>query len=305
MSQKRKNNRWKEYGAPFLFGFALVGGLFVVIEPWNEKAKLPENVAIILSPHFDDAVLSLGGFMAKKENPLIVATFFADKPAFPVRGGWDEQSGFKNSDEAIATRVRENANALEQMGSHPLNLKYVDFQYRYERNQDSEEKLLKSMERDIETILDTFNSVENVSIYGPSEFGGKITHPDHKLVHDAFVKVANKKSGQNPLRRVRFFFYEDFPYIARYRESTTTPLKTFLEQNESGISLREMPLTLSPAALDKKLESIRTYASQEKAFESLGNDIITDAKTFTENRCRKNQPAWNACEVVYEIEKNN
>lgn len=304
MSQKRNNNPWKEYGAPFLLCFALVGGLALIIRLTNKEVSLPKNINIVLSPHFDDAVLSLGGFMAKKENPLIVATFFANKPASPVQGGWDEQSGFKNSDEAIAARVRENAKALEQTNSHALNLKYVDFQYRYERNQDSEEKILKSMERDIEIIIDTFNSVENVSIYGPSEFGGEITHPDHKLVHDAFVKVASKKSGQTPPRRVRFFFYEDFPYTARYRESTTTPLRTFLEQNESGISLREMPLEVSASALTNKLRSIKEYASQDKAFGLLGNDITAEAKTFAENRCRKDRPAFYGCEVVYEIKKN-
>ena len=144
-TKTRKNNYWKEYGMPFLFGFTFIGGLFVVIEPWNEQVKLPEDIAIILSPHFDDAVLSMGGFMAERKTPLIVVTFFSGKPSETFEGEWDERSGFKNSDEALATRVEENTLALGQVGAYPLNLRYVDFQYRYDRSSASEDKIRRSM----------------------------------------------------------------------------------------------------------------------------------------------------------------
>ncbi|MDO8482724.1 MAG: hypothetical protein Q7S86_02810 [bacterium] len=294
----RKNNSWKEYGTPFLLGFALVGGLFMAIRPSNKEAKLPEDIAIILSPHFDDAVLSMGGFMADRKKPLIVATFFTEKPPEPVQAIWDSLSGFKNSDEAIAVRVEENVRALGRTGTHAINMKYLDFQYRHDRDPDSEEKILQSMEKDIKTILDTFGTVENVSIYGPSEFGPDITHPDHKLVHDAFFRVAREKSAQQNLR---FFFYEDFPYVSRYQVSTTTPLQNFLLETNIGLTLRELELPLSPAELEEKIKSIKAYASQEKAFESLGADIVEETRTFTETRCKKTNPASLGCEVVYEI----
>ena len=301
MSQKRKNKPWKEYGVPFLLGFALVIGLFTVIRPWNKEAGLPNNIAIILSPHFDDAVLSMGGFMANRKNPLIVATFFTEKPSEPVQANWDNLSGFKNSDEALAVRVEENARALGRTGTHAINMRYLDFQYRRERNLESEEKILQSMKKDIKTILDTFGTAKNVSIYGPSEFGQRFTHPDHKLVHDAFASVAREKSEQNSPRRIRFFFYEDFPYISRYRTSTTTPLQKFLEERNAGLTLRELPLAISLMELEEKIKSIKAYASQDKAFEALGADIADEARAFAETRCEKTRPAPLSCEVVYEI----
>ena len=294
-------NFWKEYGKSFLLGFVFVGILLFVVRIWDKPVKLPENIAVILSPHFDDAVLSLGGFMAEHKAPVVVATFFAGKPSEPIEGEWDKHSGFKDSDKAIEARVAENLLALKQTGAYSLNLRHIDFQYRPERDSVSGEKIFRSMKSDIETIIKDFSGAESISLYGPSEFGDKITHPDHKLLHDAFAAVAREKSGGNSPRRIRFFFYEDFPYVKHYETSTTTSLKTFLERANSGISLCEMPLPVPSSAVSKKLELIKTYASQEQAFESLGADIGKEAGIFTENRCKKTKPAWEGCEVVYEI----
>ena len=298
MSQKRKDEPWKEYGVPFLLSFTLVIGLITLTRPWNEGAGLPENIAIILSPHFDDAVLSMGGFMANKKNPLIVATFFTEKPSEPMRANWDSLSGFKDSNEALAVRVEENARALVRIGTHAINMRYLDFQYRHERTPESEEKILQSMEKDITTILDTFSAAENVSIYGPSEFGPDITHPDHKLVHDAFFRVAREKSAQ---KNLRFFFYEDFPYVARYRASTSTPLQNFLKERNVGLTPLESTLPLSPAQIEEKVKSIKAYTSQNKAFGVLGADIAEEARAFAETRCDKTKPTRLSCEVVYEV----
>ncbi len=296
--RKQNDNFFKDCSVTFLLSFTLVSLFF-----WGTRhfvgGKLP-SAAIILSPHFDDATLSLGGFMAENNSPAVVATFFGGKPAETTEGSWDKLSGFRNSEEAVTARLQENARALAQTGAHPLNLHYVDFQYRGGRDAEAQKKLAELIEKDIGTIIESFSFVKEISVYGPAEFGPDITHPDHQTLHDTFVRIAREKSGDNS-PRIRFFFYEDFPYVARYRKSTATPLKTFLEEKNAGLKLRETPLSVSASALSKKLESIKAYASQEKAFESLGDDISADAKTFTESRCRKTRPTFYGCEVVYEI----
>lgn len=293
----RKNNPVKEYGRTFFLSFALALAVFFAINLLSGGEKLPP-ITLILSPHFDDAVLSLGGFMATSRGPIIVATFFTGKPTLPAREVWDERSGFQNSDQAVATRTLENIRALKQTGAHALNLNYLDFQYRSERSEASEEKIRLSIEKSIELMVDTLGTAEEISIYGPSEFGPDITHPDHKLLHDAFASFARTKSDK---KNLRFFFYEDFPYVTRYRTSTEKTLRAFLELETGGISLREMPLPVGAKALEIKIKSLNDYASQAKAFESLGDNIIAETKAFTKSRCAKAKPAWYACEVVYEI----
>jgi LmbE family N-acetylglucosaminyl deacetylase len=291
-----------EYASVIFIFFALVSIVFLVRNYINFGDNLPENISIVLSPHFDDGVLSLGGFMAEQKNPIVVATFFAGNPQNPIQGGWDTLSGFKDSAEAIATRTKENALALKQLGTYPLNLGYTDFQYRFDRTPDSETKIQKSVENDIDTIIQKFSDSKKVSIYGPAEFGQNITHPDHKILHDAFTAIAKKNLGR---KNLHFFYFEDFPYVYKYGISTTTPLIKLLENNNQDIFLKEIAIPISNEALTKKIEGIEAYGSQYKAFGSFGEDISSDAKIFNKKRCVQNIAPQNICEVVYEILPSN
>ena len=154
------------------------------------------------------------------------------------------------------------------------------------------------MERDIETILREFRNSEKLSIYGPSEFGSEITHPDHKLLHDAFTNVARRARIEND---VHFYFYEDFPYIKRYEPSNDVSLKDFLEKRNTDISLIEIPVSISITSLDKKVDAINAYESQDKAFATLGDNISASAREYARGRCSTQNPRPFGCEVVYEI----
>src|ERR1700722_18211357 len=88
---------------------------------------------LILSPHFDDAVLSLGGLIAKAPERAIVVTVFAGAPVEDVRGGWDRWSGFATGAAAVRARSQENAAALALLGvprSQIHDLGHLDYQYR-------------------------------------------------------------------------------------------------------------------------------------------------------------------------------
>ncbi|MSR78653.1 MAG: hypothetical protein EXS59_00700 [Candidatus Taylorbacteria bacterium] len=293
------NSIWKEILLPLTYGFLAVLLLFFALKYLKRSEQLP-GINLILSPHLDDATLSLGGFMAESKTPVVVVTFFAGKPQTAVNSGWDKISGFIDSDEAVTSRIEENIKALKQEGAHPLNLGYIDFQYESDKEASYRQKNILLIEHDIETILREFRNSKQLSIYGPSEFGSKITHPDHKLLHDAFTNVAKRvRIGD----KIHFYFYEDFPYVKRYELSNNISLKSFLERENEGVSLKEWPIEIPTSSLDKKVDAINTYESQDKAFATFGDNISASAREYARKRCSVLIPKPYACEVVYEIEK--
>lgn len=291
-----KNSFVENYIIPFTLSFVIVIIIFTLFKPDKKNPSLPE-LAIILAPHFDDAVLPLGGFMAESKIPVIVITFFGGKPNENMSENWDKLSGFSNSEEAITARVKENILALKQTGAHPINLNYLDYQYNFDRDQTSREKLTLSIKKDVEIILKSFSSSEKISVYGPSEFGGKITHPDHKVVHDAMTEIVKLDIFKN----AQFYFFEDFPYVERFQKSTTTPLTNFLKENNPDFKLAELSINISTTSLDKKISALNAYTSQDKAFSALGADITQSVRDFALKRCVGLIPAPYSCEVVYEI----
>ncbi|MEK9184873.1 MAG: PIG-L family deacetylase [Patescibacteria group bacterium] len=231
---------------------------------------------IILSPHFDDAVLSLGGLIAKEKEKIIVATFFTDKPKNKITTYWDTISGFHNSDQAISDRIMENYNALMPFNVEIVNFGFLDNQYR--DNKDNFE-LKEKIVLDIEKIIDNLPN-KDISIYGPSYFGEIITHPDHKLLHDVFIEVAKNRNSDTSLN---FFLYEDFPYVERFRKEYGNIIP--LSENE----------------IRAKIHAIGQYTSQVKAFKELNDNILRLAEHFTRTRCPRLPAEYKGCEVVHKI----
>lgn len=261
-------------------------------EEIKEKESIKKPMAIILSAHFDDAVLSLGGLLAKKQNEAEVDTFFAGKSEKTFFTKWDRISGFKNSGEAIDSRNKENIAALSRFGASVKNYDYLDFQYR-EKGQ--YRQIENGMEKEIESVMAKYFS-RQVFLYGPAEFGAKITHPDHKILHEAFVAAAKKNKNPN----VKFLIYEDFPYVWQFNQSNKIELKKYLESNDK-VKLKEEYIDIGQSELEIKIKSIKDYISQVAAFRAQGSDIADLAEKFSRARCKASHPDWYACEAVYEI----
>jgi len=283
-----------------MFLFFLFVGILIYSYGFKDKTLTQEKVVpspdiakpliVVLSPHFDDGVLSLGGLMAKREHELLVATFFTQRPAEVLHTNWDKISGFSNSDEAVSSRIKENEGAIMPFGTIIKNYDYPDSQYRKE-NQDKEirDKIIK----DIQSITETFKNRE-IFIYGPGIFGEKITHPDHKIVHDAFISFSKINKKQN----LHFFIYEDFPYIRQFVSGDRGNFNDFLNKQEN-ILFKENPVELKKSELSEKISSIYNYKSQIKAFLSLGYDLRIITNKFFKSRCKNIDPNFYACEVVH------
>ncbi len=282
------------------FVVALIPLLFISLIIFNSTAGEAKGetinqkpLAIILSPHFDDAILSLGGFLAAGPYRFEAVTIFGGKPAKPMVTYWDQLSGFKNSTEAVTKRIKENARAIETSGAVIKNYDYLDSQYRQGQNQGLETAIIKT----IKSLIPD-SATERVSIYGPATFGPKITHPDHQLLHDAFLKVAKENKQSN----LHFFIYEDFPYISEFNHSNRSSLFNYLILRDR-IRLRAVPIEFPLTQLNKKISAINDYTSQVSGFRSRGNNISRLADVFNRRRCRSIKPSWPACEMVYEIIK--
>lgn len=264
---------------------------YLLISNVNKPEK--ESLNIILSPHFDDAVLSLGGHLATKNESSIVVTFFGGKPGEKASTHWDKISGFKDSDEAIENRRFENRVALRLIGARFINFNYLDSQY---RKQDNELEIKSNIQNDISSLLEKYKN-RKINVFGPADFGNKITHKDHKILHDAFVASAKSYPRKE---NVNFYIYEDFPYILRFQNESTVSLKKHLEEIDS-LSLSEKSLEMSTSTFLGKIKSIETYNSQEKAFANLGENIVSEVKSFNGIRCKHSGLQF--CETVYLIQR--
>jgi LmbE family N-acetylglucosaminyl deacetylase len=88
---------------------------------------------IVLSPHLDDAVFSLGATIAREARTgvqVTVLTVFGGDPESSTRAGdWDRDAGFATEGEAVASRRREDHRACSVLSVAPLWQPFPDEQY--------------------------------------------------------------------------------------------------------------------------------------------------------------------------------
>lgn len=87
---------------------------------------------LVISPHLDDAVLSLGGSMhrwASSGREVHCLTVLAGRPHPRPASWWDATCGFATADEATRTRRQEDACAAQAIGSTVEWLDHADESY--------------------------------------------------------------------------------------------------------------------------------------------------------------------------------
>jgi LmbE family N-acetylglucosaminyl deacetylase len=97
-----------------------------------------EGRAVVVSPHLDDAVLSLGAAIARaaaRGAEVTVLTVLAGDPQAPdvAPGAWDEAAGFAEAAAAAAARREEDRTACGLLGARPQWLPYWDLDYGVDR----------------------------------------------------------------------------------------------------------------------------------------------------------------------------
>lgn len=247
---------------------------------------------VLLSPHFDDAVLSLGGLLAKEGCSSTVVTFFGGKPEPSQITPWDLASGFLNSNQARDARVKENDEALKLLGvpeNQIVNLRHLDQQYRadlFGRSDDKE--LSKLLLQDLLSLLESYGDRE-LNLYAP----GLEMHKDHFLIKHVLLEAIPHLKG----KPVQFFLYQDLPY------AYTIPEEKLQKDAISDIATVELvPVPLSREQTEKKIEAIKLYQSQISPLELFkGSDLPSRVMDFSSRQARQFGADTEYCEVLYKI----
>lgn len=188
-------------------------------------------MATILSPHLDDAVLSLGQFM--QTEPCTVVTVFAGIPEDGL-SDYDASCGFATSAQAMAERREEDRRALLTVGCQNFT-QYGLLDQQYEQSTDDEE---------LTAALVPYVTPDAIVPLG-------LGHPDHAQV---FRCVINAVPRGMPL-----FFYEELPYRVLWPEQAQAA-KKMLQLN--GFQIQELPFPILQGDRDVKAKAIAEYRSQ-------------------------------------------
>lgn len=205
--------------------------------------------AVILSPHFDDAVLSAWSVL-RREGPAIVVNVFAGVPAPGSPPPWDRLTGATDAAERMRQRKAEDRDALAHAGRESIDLPFLDLHYR-------------SAPLDGEALVAAIAAAapDASELWAPAGIGG---HSDHLAVRAAALALAR---GGPPLR-----LYADLPYAARWGwpEWVTGRrgprgldvdawMRAFLPE---GTALPGQAHVLSRREARRKLRAIRAYRTQ-------------------------------------------
>ena len=127
-----------------------------------------ESRIVVVSPHSDDGVLSLGASMARwarEGRQVELLTVLALDPASEApTGGWDRRAGFETEGDAARVRREEDRTACARLGATPRWLPFGSVDY--ERHGD-DASVLKA-------ICEAVDGADVVLVPGHP-----LSHPDH------------------------------------------------------------------------------------------------------------------------------
>lgn len=173
---------------------------------------------VIISPHTDDAIFSLGDYMQGLENVTILTVF----PAIPPMS-LDNGVGYKKH-----TLLRaEHDKACEVMGVKQINLDFLDDVY----------EPRPTMEELCEALIPVLSKFDNVI----APIG--IHHPDHVLLRETLFRMAIAVD----------YWYMDLPYGVLYRPlkeeilkdrafSMSIKINRFTEKKERAVNCYQSQL---------------------------------------------------------------
>lgn len=192
------------------------------------------NRILLISPHFDDAILSAGQFMAERPDTVVLTVF----GGFPQNAGevvtpYDEKSGFKNAQEAVEARRWEDNLAVSMLRGQAIHLGFSDGQY-------NEYHLVDDIRDEIQRILDLG---DYEAIYAPLG----LDHPDHVSVSDAVLKLKTD---------VPITLWEDLPTRVVYPEQVPYRLATL------GLDYKPSRTLFDKALIADKMRALACYGSQ-------------------------------------------
>lgn len=241
---------------------------------------------VVISPHLDDGVLSLGAAIARATRAgaeVRVVTVLANDPESPSPASeWDAACGFRSADEAARARRDEDLQACQLVGATPVWLPFGDEEHGREA---SDEEIYSAIAEvfDADTLLLP---------------GFPLAHPDHAWLTRLMLERRDVSA------RIGFYVeqpYATWRYVGRGRRSWAVPgltprtgvanLVRMLLRTPQGRHMQRpaLPdelaalvggqpqwraLRAGPRARIAKQRALRAYASQLRGFGSSATSLI-------------------------------
>lgn len=194
---------------------------------------------VVLSPHLDDAVLSVGGTIAahvEAGGTATVLTLFAgDTRSLQNAGAWDVRSEFTTAGAAARHRRQEDKDACDRIGASTIWLPNDDGQYRNRRN----------MEDLVGQVAAAIAGYDVDAVLAP---GWPLSHTDHAWT--LFVALQLNR---------RLVLYAEEPYKSWLGPSPLPPPVIASSQWTTAAGHSEATWM---TASESKLEAIRRYETQ-------------------------------------------
>jgi LmbE family N-acetylglucosaminyl deacetylase len=185
--------------------------------------------ALVLSPHFDDAVLSCAGWLEHHPG-AVVATVCSGRPGrgVPADPAWDALAGFVDADQAAEARGAEDREALGQLGAEQRRLGFLDGDYKAVVGRPHEEAGVSGSfdAALIEAVGRLLDDLRPQIVLFPLG----LVHPDH---------VATRQAALASLRarpELRALTYFDLPYALAYGDAADRQIRSL---RASGVDLSD------------------------------------------------------------------
>lgn len=234
--------------------------------------KTPKR--LIISPHCDDAALSLGGLILKKGDFEILDVFsICAWSVLPQLTEAGEITRINNNEERLVGS--KMSYKLQLMGLPEALLRgYPSWNSQLDREKDR--KIMKIV---VEIIV---NKVERYTeVYFPLGVG---RHVDHLLVFEAMLRVKRR----NLRGGINYYLFEDMPYAIYYNvETRVKEIQKYCDVNPSLVDIS--------SEIRQKVSLLSTYKSQ------LTQQDIKSVKDYS----RKLVPNNSYHERIWFIRKTN
>jgi LmbE family N-acetylglucosaminyl deacetylase len=213
------------------------------------------EIAAVLSPHLDDAVLSAWSVLRGAVEVRVVNVCTGMPPA-GLLSPWDRVTGASDSRTRMSERLDEDRDALALAGRESIALGFRELQYRDEPLDGA------ALAAAVRAAVDGA-----AVIWAPAGIGG---HDDHVQIRDAALELAN--DGGAPVR-----LYADLPYATKFgwpgwvtgiADDPHLVVEHWWERFlPAHLRLAAARRELSDAEAERKLRAIAAYRTQATALD--------------------------------------
>lgn len=259
-------------------------------------------INLIISPHLDDAVFSLGGLISKENTKTKIINVFSKVPEKPIFTYWDRMCGFANSTIAMNTRLSEDKVALLGLGVQKDSIKYLlylDNQYR-KYIKINQKEIKRQISFDIEKCIKELLP-QNIRLFIPMN----ALHKDHRMVRDIGIELYKKYYRDK--NSISLYLYQDMPYTFRVFliKRLLSPFKQkrdiYDNMHPKILNTKREVIELSEYNFNLKEISIKKYISQIKPLFSDLSLLLKIGSYFSREQAKAFNMKSKYCEVIYKV----